>query len=332
MDDCNGGHGSFPIPHRFHFVWFGNTFPRANRLAMESCLAHCRGAEVLLWHSEELSQHADFRALLQSGLQARRLDADSAFGPATEAQRAPFDVPRLKQIWNAVASHVTRSNLARAILLYRYGGIYLDTDVLVVRDFEALRQHEAFVGTERVVWPASATRGWSVQRLLKSPLLDLLRKLSAALRDGEWLIRKTANWYPTAVNGAVFGARPGHPFLAELLRKTSEVSEDKWPLKHRLGTHVLQDTVAGYLASDLKILGPDSFYPLGPEISRQYFREQSDPAKFAQRIVGPDTCAIHWYASVTDLSSFSDAQWGKLMGRTIYGHLCAPYLDSAAAQ
>jgi len=332
MDDSTGGHGFLPMPHRFHFVWFGTSFPRANRLAIESCLACCPGAEVILWHSDDLHQHADFRFLLQSGLTSRRLDAESAFGSPSEARGAPFDVARLKQIWNAVASHVTRSNLARAILLYRYGGIYLDTDVLVVRDFEALRQHQAFVGTERVVWPAWACRGWSVQRLIKSPLLDLLRKLSAVQRDGEWLIRKTANWYPTAVNGAVLGARAGHPFLAELLRKTCQVPEAKWPLKHRLGTHVLQDTVAAYHGSDLEILAPDAFYPLGPEVSRQYFRPQSDPVRFAQRIVTPNTCAIHWYASVTDLAKFNDAQWAELMGRTIYGHLCAPYLASHAAE
>ena len=332
MDDSNGGHGSLPIPNRFHFVWFGQNFPKSSRLAIESCLTCCPGAEVILWHSDDLSQNADFRSLVRSGLAARRLDAESAFGPAMQAQRAPFDVPRLKHIWNAVTSHVTRSNLARAILLYRYGGIYLDTDVLVVRDFEALRQHQAFLGTERVVWPAWACRGWSVQRLLKSPLLGLLRKLSATRRNGEWLIRKTSSWYPTAVNGAVLGSRAGHPFLAELLRKTSQVPEANWPLKHHLGTHVLQDAVAAYQASDLKILSPDSFYPLGPEVSRQYFRAQSDPVEFAQRILSPETCAIHWYASVTDLASFSDAQWGELMGRTIYGHLCAPYLSASAAE
>ncbi|HKO89985.1 MAG TPA: glycosyltransferase, partial [Polyangiaceae bacterium] len=250
----------------------------------------------------------------------------------SEAQRAPFDVARLKQIWHSVESHVTRSNLARAILLYRHGGIYLDTDVLVVRDFDLLRRHHAFLGTERVVWPAWACRGWSAQRLFKSPLLDLLRKLSATQRDGEWLIRKTANWYPTAVNGAVLGARPEHPFLAELLRKTCQVPEAKWPLKHRLGTHVLQDTVAAYQGSDLEILTPDAFYPLGPEVSRQYFRPQRNPVEFARRILRPTTCAIHWYASVTDLASFSDAQWAELMGRTIYGHLCAPYLGAHAAE
>jgi Glycosyltransferase sugar-binding region containing DXD motif len=317
-----------PIPHRFHFVWFGKNFPRSNRLAIESCIRCCPDAEVILWHSDDLSACADFRFLRGSGLVARRLDADIAFGSESSA---PFDVARLKHIWHSVASHVTRSNLARTILLYRHGGIYLDTDVLVIRDFEAYRQYQAFVGSERVVWPAWACRGLSVQRVIKSPLLDLLRKLSARLQNADWLIRSTAAWYPTAVNGAVLGARPGHPFLAELLQRTSLVPEAKWPLKHRLGTHVLQDTVRAYRGSDLQILAPESFYPLGPEISRQYFLPRSNPAHVARRLLTPDTRAVHWYASVTDLAAFSDAQWSELAKRTIYGHLCARYLAPSAA-
>lgn len=317
-----------PIPNRFHFVWFGNSFPTANRVAMQSCIASCPGAEVILWHSDDLSAHEDFRALVRNGLITRRLDADAAFGAERAEVEGPFDVARLKHIWTSVDSHVTRSNLARAILVYRFGGIYLDTDVLVIRDLKKHRAHQAFVGSERIVWPAWACRGWSVQRMLKSPLLDVLRKLSAALPNGEWLAQKTASLYPTAVNGAVLGGRIGHPFLAELLHRTSLVPEAEWPKKHRLGTHVLQDTVNAYMAPDLQILSPDVFYPLGPEVSRQYFRPRADPERVARSIIGPETCAVHWYASVTDLAAFSSAELTEIARRTVYGHLCAPYIGA----
>lgn len=61
------------IPNRYHFVWFGQSFPAANRVAIESCLSCCQGAEVILWHSDDLSPREDFRALTRSGLIAKRL-------------------------------------------------------------------------------------------------------------------------------------------------------------------------------------------------------------------------------------------------------------------
>jgi hypothetical protein len=325
------------IPNRYHFVWFGAQFPAANRVAIESCLARCQGAQVTLWHSDELSQHADYRALLDAGLRVERLDTGAIFAALAEAhQRAgaeegPLDVVRLQHIWCTVRSHVSRSNLARAIVLYLRGGIYLDLDVLVVRDLLPLRRYPAFVGSEHIVWPGWACRGVSVQRLVKSPLLDLLRKVTVALPEGERLFQRTAGWYPRAVNGAVLGARAGHPFLSWLLQRTSEVPEAEWQLKHRLGTHVLQRSEDGYPGTDLMILPPEAFFPLGPVVSRQYFRQRERPEQTAQRIVGPETYALHWYSSVTDITAFSSEELSGMARRSVYGHLCSAYTAPPAA-
>lgn len=329
--------GQWLIPNRYHFVWFGAQFPAANRVAIESCLARCAGAEVTLWHSDELSQHDDYRALLDGGLRVERLDTEAIFAalaaaqPGVGATGEGLDVPRLRHIWCSVRSHVSRSNLARAIVLYLRGGIYLDLDVLVLRDLLPLRRYPAFVGSEHIVWPGWACRGVSLQRLIKSPLLGLLRKLTVALPEGERLFQHTAGWYPRAVNGAVLGARAGHPFLTWLLQRTCEVPEAEWQLKHRLGTHVLQRSEAAYPRTDLMILPPAAFFPLGPEVSRQYFRQRQSPEQTAQRIVRPDTYALHWYSSVTDITSFSSEQLSVLARRSVYGHLCAAYVAPPAA-
>jgi hypothetical protein len=315
---------SLLIPRRYHFVWFGERFPASNRIAIESCLKHCRGAQVILWHSDELSQHAGYRHLLELGMRAERLDEGLfELGAGTEP---PFDVARLKQIWRSVASHVSRSNLARAIVLYRFGGIYLDMDVLVVRSLDRYRRYPAFVGSEHIVWPGWALRGLSVQRFVRSPLLDLLRKLTVVLPEGERLFQRTARWYPRAVNGAVLGAHAGHAFLAQLLRLTTEVPEAEWPIKHRLGTHVLQRSVEAYPGVDLMILPPEAFYPLGPEVSRHYFRRRARPDLGARRILRPETSALHWYSSVSDITALSPEQLRELEQRTVYGHLCAEYI------
>jgi mannosyltransferase OCH1-like enzyme len=317
------------IPGRYHFVWFGTRFPTSNRIAIESCLKHCRGGDVTLWHSDDLSQHASYQDLLELGVRAERLD-ESLFELGAGAV-APFDVARLKQIWRCVASHISRSNLARAIVLYRFGGIYLDMDVLVVRSFDRYRHYPAFVGSEHIVWPGWALRGPSVQRFVRSPLLDLLRKLTVALPEGERLFQRTARWYPKAVNSAVLGAAAGHAFIAELLRRTAEVPEREWSVKHRLGTHVLQRSVEAYTGADLMILPPEAFYPLGPEVSRHYFRRRARPDLVAQRILRPETSALHWYSSLSDITAFSPEELRELEQRTVYGHLCAEYITAARA-
>ena len=291
------------IPRRYHFVWFGSRFPTANRVAIESCLKHCRGAEVILWHADDLSRHASYQDLLALGMRAERLD-ESLFDLGGGAE-PPFDAARLQQIWRSVASHVSRSNLARAILLYRFGGIYLDMDVLVLRDLDRYRRYPAFVGSEHIVWPGWALRGPSVQRFVRSPLLDLLRKLTVALPEGERLFQR--------------------------LQQTAQVPEEEWPIQHRLGTHVLQRSVEAYPGVDLMILPPEAFYPLGPEVSRHYFRRRARPELGARRILRPETSAVHWYSSVSDITAFSPEQLKELEQRTVYGHLCAEYLAAAAA-
>ncbi|HVZ35433.1 MAG TPA: hypothetical protein VG963_23560, partial [Polyangiaceae bacterium] len=137
--------------------------------------------------------------------------------------------------------------------------------------------------------------------------------------------------YPRAVNGAVLGACAGHPLLAQLLNQTAEVPEAEWPLAHRLGTHVLQRAVAAYEGVDLMILPPEVFYPLGPEVSRHYFRRRARPDLCAQRILRPETSALHWYSSLSDITAFSPEQLRELEQHTVYGHLCAEYIAAAGA-
>ena len=312
------------IPNRYHFIWFGNDFPTTNRIAIESCVRHCSGSEVILWHADELSKNREFRSLSRLGVRTRRMSPNVWF--PNDAPDLPFDAPRLNRIWHQVESHVSRSNLARAAALYYHGGVYLDMDVLVVRNLEPLLTHPAFVGKEHLVWPECARRGASLQRYVKSPILDLWRRVSASVPGGERLFLGAAPLYPQAVNGAILGARAAHPFLATLLQATAEVPNDEWAVKHRLGTHVLQRCVRGYHEDDLAVLPPEALYPLGPEVSRQYFRYRRDPRP--DSVMSAATFAVHWYASVSDLSRFGPVELAALSERTIFGRLCAPYLES----
>jgi hypothetical protein len=94
---------------------------------------------------------------------------------------------------------------------------------------------------------------------------------------------------------------------------------------------VLQRTVEAYPGVDLMILPPEAFYPLGPEVSRHYFRPRARPDLSARRILRPETSALHWYSSVSDITAFSPEELRELEQRTVYGHLCAEYIAAAGA-
>lgn len=51
------------------------------------------------------------------------------------------------------------SDYIRASVIYKYGGIYLDTDVLVLDNLNELRENRAFVGFENPEYPFTAAFG-----------------------------------------------------------------------------------------------------------------------------------------------------------------------------
>jgi hypothetical protein len=313
-----------------HFVWYGQKFPFMNRVAIESALQHNPSFRVLLWHADPLRGQPDFDALLaHPRFEARELKPELLF-PDSAAHALP--VKRLREVYVTVRSHVSRSNLARAALCYHEGGIYLDTDVLVLRDLTPLLAHACVLGLEHVIWPQDKVRGLSAYRLLGGPLLGRLRALLARAPRGEQLFDQLHALFQVAVNGAIMGGAPGHAFFAHLLKYTAEVPESEWQKPHRLGTHVLQLALSEFPGHDLTLVPPPAFFPLGPEISRQYFRARGDARSAAARVASPETYLVHWYASVTALNAFGAAEILRDEGRTIFATLCAPVVRAMAPE
>lgn len=135
-----------------------------------------------------------------------------------------------------------------------------------------------------------------------------------------------------AANNAVVGARAGHPFLSAMLRSASRLPLFKAKRRYRLGTHLLQKTLKNYVPESgqqedrMTVLSASHFYPLGPEISRHYFHAYEDPRAIAREIFSEETYAIHWYASVSDLS-IRDAHYiRKTAHQSVYASLCRPHV------
>jgi hypothetical protein len=123
----------------------------------------------------------------------------------------------------------------------------------------------------------------------------LLRELPRGYRT----FRSIEGLFARAANNAVLGAPPQHAFIRALLQGMVDLPESKRLVRFALGTHLLQRTVAAYAGDDFVMHPPALFYPLGPEISRHWFRiENGARGVQLDDVLDPRTLIVHWYASV----------------------------------
>jgi hypothetical protein len=67
-------------------------------------------------------------------------------------------------------------------------------------------------------------------------------------------------------------------------------------VRYALGVHLLQRAVLEWTGPGVHVEPPETFYPLGPEISEHWFR--ADGVSDLSEIVTPRTLLVHLYASV----------------------------------
>lgn len=119
------------IPKIIHYCWFGpKAYPRTVRRCMATWHKRLTGYEFMLWNERSCSAYA------------------AQFGLPNPMEH-PFVVSAYRaEKYAFVADYV------RFWALYYMGGIYLDTDMYVVRSFDALLETEFFGGWETAERPA----------------------------------------------------------------------------------------------------------------------------------------------------------------------------------
>src|SRR5262249_12879270 len=171
----------------------------------------------------------------------------------------------LVECYRELATPAARVNVLRMALLLLEGGVYLDTDTVTLADLAALGQgHAALCGEEHLVFPAGRASPLSRLRpeaLARMAVRDVLRRWPNGYRG----FRRIEHWFPKAVNNAVLGAEPGHPLVRELIARAVRLPSARRGVRYALGTHLLQEVVADYHGTDLCVLPPAAFFPLGPE-------------------------------------------------------------------
>ena len=106
------------IPKIIHYCWFGDgPISPERRKCMESWKKYCPDYKIMAWNEQN------------------------------------FDIStnRYAQQAYAAKKYAFVSDYARLVVLYRYGGIYLDTDVELVRPLDELLEYKGFIGMEHSV-------------------------------------------------------------------------------------------------------------------------------------------------------------------------------------
>lgn len=315
-----------PIPPRVHFIWIDPPLTALPYLAVRAALDRSGADEVVL-HVEDPSLEQDplVQDLLgRPGFVLRRLEVASLFDGAW---------PSLRPLYERLDHAPSRANLARLIILDREGGIYLDTDAVVLRTLDPLRAEQGFAGTERIVFSAALYASRNPFRWLHAGLLTAARDLvRRAFLDAGAAFRRIERLYPIAANNAVLGARPGHPLLERVLNRVSVMNEDDAMRRYRLGPKLLETVTGNRSHEDFRLFDPWAFYALPPEICMAYAHH--DPEGRLGDRPHPDAFVAHIYDSVLRLRlkrPLDAAYFAETRGQTMLARMVEPYLDDLLA-
>lgn len=104
------------IPKRIHYCWFGhNPLPKLAKTCIKSWKKHCPDYEIIEWNEDNF---------------------DISFCPLYVRQA--YDAKK----WAFVTDYV------RLQVVYEYGGVYMDTDVELIRSLDPLLKYQAYFGFE----------------------------------------------------------------------------------------------------------------------------------------------------------------------------------------
>jgi hypothetical protein len=316
------------IPNRYHFVWFGRDFPFTHALAIRSLARTCAPEAIVLHVSEDLAgaAHFDDVAAEVPVLCQRRLDIDQLLdgceGFDLAALRSAYLDLQERKRWAAL------SDILRYLILLREGGVYLDFDILAVRDLRPVLQScRGFCGRERILVPAKVFRGRRWTSYLRTSPLDLLRQICSRTTAGIDWWKRIEHLYPAAINGAVLGLEPGHALAREALAAVPALVPALPRRRPAIGPDLLQDLIDGRKRTDMLVFDAPAFYPLGPTMAVHYFRQTKNVEAVVRKVVTESTYVVHWYNDdMKKLSRPNDSkELAALADHQLFSHIAARF-------
>lgn len=151
------------IPKKIHYCWFsGNLIPQPLQMCIDSWKRYCPDYEIIRW---DKSNYDVGKSLYMK--------------QAHEHKK-----------WGFV------SDYARLDILYQHGGIYLDTDVELIRGLDELLYQPAFSSTEKWGIVSGAVFGAEMGNSVIKSMLDYRKKFPFVYSDGS-LNRTSSGTYDT---------------------------------------------------------------------------------------------------------------------------------------
>jgi hypothetical protein len=259
-------------------------------------------------------------------LRVRRIDIDGLLEAAGDVDRAG-----LRKAWTDLLAWrrwAALSDILRYLFLWIDGGVYLDLDILALRDLRPLLDQRAFLGREYHLVNGAVWRQDSRLRYFRTVPLTALRWVLAHVDWGVAGFQAVEGWYLKSVNGAILATEKGHPLARELMQAVPPLYPEIPRRMPAIGPDLLQDFLHGRDRPDVTIYPPEYFYPIGPTMAEQYFRRQGDVEAVKRRIVGKDTYIVHWYNNCTSTNiPASPEQVRALAGVQVFSALAAPLVD-----
>ncbi|MDR3001129.1 MAG: hypothetical protein LBU89_07685 [Fibromonadaceae bacterium] len=279
------------IPNRVFFIWFGNKLPLTTGLAILSTKQVQKPEETILYiESDENELSGEGYELIKDvpGITLKKID-DNIFADLG-------DNGICKHLYDLLKKPVSKTNLLRYALLYKQGGVYLDTDIITVKPWDDLLQQKGFCGLEPVAFPQKLFASKNPFFYLFAWIRFFWRLLCVYLPHGEQIFRPTEKFFSFSANGAILGSEAGNAFFEKAFAEINAMAQEEQLKHYRLGTHIMQKVTQNKSSEIMELFPPAYFYPLGPDISMHLFRKGS--AKRLDKILLPQTRIIHWYNSV----------------------------------
>lgn len=140
------------IPKKIHYVWVGgNEKNNTIKQCMKTWGKHLEGYEVIEWNENNFD--IDSHPFVKAAYKAKK--------------------------WAYVSDYI------RAYVIYKYGGIYLDTDILVLDNFDHFLNNRAFVGFENPQYPFTAVFGAEPGHPLVKDMIEYYDRLDEYKFDFE---------------------------------------------------------------------------------------------------------------------------------------------------
>jgi len=262
----------------YFFVWSGPKFHYLCQLAVESVIAVAGDADVRVYITGEVPRTDAFRAVLAN----KRVNVH-VIAPDEVFEALPAHFQGVSTVYKDLGDTrlSARSNILRYCLLYLYGGVYLDFDVVLVDDLRHLVDTKCSIGVERV-WRGDNDRvagNWAVPLRPSTWIWAIswcAKRVDSSLFNGhlgaaDFTTRFEHLWADYQPNNAIMASQPADEFVGELIEGSMYVNPG---VRYSTGP-TLVGRVARQYPELVQLLDPEKFYFIPPGDSFRFFEDST---------------------------------------------------------